>query len=463
MLKDERLHRLSKKYNVARFASFGPEGRRFCDFGNLPWPSSFEGGKRKKDFLRPDLYDAAKKLIEIAGSLNIRSFREEQADGNPLVMGVTDAIDAVTKAQELIGQGYYVILNENIRRDGLMVSGVIQKKYVEFAPDDIPRCVEKKACSSLPVAFASRMLSVFLGVPVILPVAKGRLEFSAYPDRLGTKDGHVLFWEEGDGAKTQMRIRQPDAFSMHIGDKTWGLLFADSLRHEDIRVPRCSVFLRGVEFPVMQFGTGAGSMKAWTRTAPKTPVPGKYSTIRGFVDPHALMEKDDPEGNDVVSAIVQEEVPAEWSGTAFLDNGRLVIEGVRGFGDGYMSAEASPEMVPLEPRMAVKRMIKAISDWARRPVHVEWAFDGKRAWLLQLHFLERPARILDDGWIVHGDPAEWRRWDPADGLESLRALAGADGDYGILVAGEIGLGSHAADILRACGKASRFGDSLLQS
>jgi hypothetical protein len=60
--------------------------------------------------------------------------------------------------------------------------------------------------------------------------------------------------------------------------------------------------------------------------------------------------------------------------------------------------------------------------------------------------------------IYPGEPARWRRFDPADGLDSLRRLieeARAAGD-GIVVAGDVGLTSHVGDLLRRAAVPARL-------
>jgi hypothetical protein len=80
---------------------------------------------------------------------------------------------------------------------------------------------------------------------------------------------------------------------------------------------------------------------------------------------------------------------------------------------------------------------------------VEWADDGERVWVLQLH---RSRTAMAPGIFRAGDPAGgWLEFAPADGLDTLRRLvarAGAEGK-GVLVTSPVGVTSHIGDVIRA--------------
>jgi hypothetical protein len=59
--------------------------------------------------------------------------------------------------------------------------------------------------------------------------------------------------------------------------------------------------------------------------------------------------------------------------------------------------------------------------------------------------------------IHPGTPARWRRFDPALGLERLRDLiAAVDPGDGIELTGDVGVTSHAGDLLRRAAIPSRL-------
>jgi hypothetical protein len=85
------------------------------------------------------------------------------------------------------------------------------------------------------------------------------------------------------------------------------------------------------------------------------------------------------------------------------------------------------------------------------------AHDGDTAWVLQLHLASAAAA----GTTIHpGTPSRWHRFDPSLGLERLRDLIASVGvDEGIEVAGDIGVTSHAGDLLRRAAIPSRLVES----
>ncbi|MFM7345119.1 MAG: hypothetical protein ACKO1J_07115, partial [Tagaea sp.] len=88
------------------------------------------------------------------------------------------------------------------------------------------------------------------------------------------------------------------------------------------------------------------------------------------------------------------------------------------------------------------------------PVEFEWAFDGAKVWVLQLH-LGKAAGVGDV--LVPGEPARWIEIAAGTSLDGFRQVAsGLAPDQGILVRGRIGLTSHKADLLRRAGRPAKL-------
>jgi hypothetical protein len=152
--------------------------------------------------------------------------------------------------------------------------------------------------------------------------------------------------------------------------------------------------------------------------------------------------------------LAQEGARARWSGAALPGpGGALVVEGVAGFGDDFMLARAAPIPLPA-PVVDDIRRLGARAAAALGPVRFEWAHDGDTAWVLQLHL----ATAAASGTTIYpGAPSRWHRFDPALGLEALRDLIASVGvDEGIEIAGDIGVTSHAGDLLRRAAIPSRL-------
>jgi hypothetical protein len=77
--------------------------------------------------------------------------------------------------------------------------------------------------------------------------------------------------------------------------------------------------------------------------------------------------------------------------------------------------------------------------------------------VVQLHL----ATAAATGTTIHpGTPSRWRRFDPSLGLEHLRRLiATVAPDEGIEIAGDVGVTSHAGDLLRRASIPSRLAGS----
>jgi hypothetical protein len=262
---------------------------------------------------------------------------------------------------------------------------------------------------------------------------------------------HTLMWEyEGtDIAPAQAAMKWPNRFSQHIGDKTFGLLVAHAI---GLPVPRTTCFARRVA-PFV-FGQKTASHEVWVRTSPRVQEPGRYTTVKGWVDPFKLLAIEDAAGTAIPSVLCQAAIPAAHSGAAITDaTGRLVVEGIAGEGDRFMLGSKLPERLP----GSVEADVVALYEQAKSalgPVRFEWVHDGERAWIVQLH---KGATNSAASTIVPGDAGRWETFEVSEGLEALRGfLDRLHGDVGVHIAGEIGLTSHIADLLRKARRPARI-------
>ena len=447
-LKDELLSRLAQSANVAQFVSFGPgpdlPQRHACLRGHRP-------GHRFASAA-----DAVEALLGLAdsGSVNVRSFRAGAPQGGPFAYGLTRRDDVLAVLAARAGEGLHTIANETVDVHDGGVSGVALGGLVEFAPGDTPRAVERPGTVALGHDLAVRLLETVYGFRPELDAAPGeRVEFSIHPLAVGVRRTHTILWQrEPAGPVTpgpSRRLAWPNAFSRLLGDKAFGLLVADLL---GLPVPATTVVGRRVA--PFTFGRPAGGGEPWLRTCPPEPVPGRFTTRRGWSDPFALLAAEDPAGTALAAVLAQEGVPARWSGAALpgLD-GELLVEGVAGLGEDFMLARAAPVALP-EPVLADVRRVGARAAAALGPVRFEWAHDGHQAWVLQLHL----ALVGASPTTIHpGTPSRWRRFDPTLGLERLRELIAAlPAGEGIEVAGDVGVTSHVGDLLRRAAIPSRL-------
>jgi hypothetical protein len=442
--KDEGLDRLANRGNVAQFASFSPDlEARY---------SRVRGFPNNHVFASPS--EAARALLagSATESVNVRSFLPSQPRANEFIYGIVEAEKAASEVQRLGSTGLYSIINETIDVDDGGVSGVLHGDLLEFSPGDTPRAVEKPGVASLPSAVGRGLLETVYGFEVELAFApQQRVEFSIHPLRAGHSLGHTILWEieEADQPLSNRSISWPNNFSRFIGDKAFGLLLA---AHAGLPVPRTTVISR--RCAPFTFGARTGSGDTWIRTVPAEPVPGRFVTQRGWTDPFVLMNADDPTGLRLAAVLAQDGVSAEFSGAALVTGaGETVIEGVRGFGDDFMLGKAGPEEIPSH----VVKSVNALADAAMESlstVHMEWAHDGDRAWVLQLHQGDVASSRCE---IYSGGTSTEVRFSVKDGLEALRSLvAGIGPDVGVVLVGDVGLTSHFGDVLRKARIPSRI-------
>lgn len=429
--------RLAESWNVARFVSLEPGReariRHECISVNHPRCS--------------EPRDAIAALLGIAGSVNVRAFRNDLGTGGPFSYGITHLEDVLTVVQQRAVEGFYTIVNETIDIHDGGVSGVALGGIVEFAADDTPRVVEHGDACALTRPIAFELLNRVYGfTPDIPDQTDQRVEFSVHPRRVGLRGGHTLLWEIDDVEPVilQPRTAWPNRYSRFLGDKLFGLLLADSL---GLNVPRTTVISRRVA--PFTFGSDTGSLNWWLRTCPNEQIPGRFTTTLGWTDPFQLMINEDPEGTAIASVLSQQDVNPTFSGgsrpgpTAGID----VVEGVAGHGAAFMLGTQPPVELPSEVVGAVRSLTLRIQE-ALGPVRLEWAHDGARVWVLQLHLA---AWDVGPTSISPGVANAWLRFEPRLGLDALRqlvAIAQQTG-AGVEVVGAVGTTSHVGDILRS--------------
>jgi hypothetical protein len=449
LLKDDRLEALAQRGNVAQFISFGP-GPDFPIRHSRVHSADAVDGQTKPERAIEMLIAAS-----AARSVNVRSFLPERDKGCPFRYGLTVMADALEVVRSLAEQGYYTIVNETVDIGDGGVSGVALGGVVEFAPDATPRVVEEEGTAALPYALACRILSLVYGFEPEIPNDQSvRLEFSIHPRRVGYRRTHTIWWELGDEA-ADLELKTPNLwpnrFSQHLGDKAYGLVMAHSL---GLPVPRTTVIGRRVA--PFSFGDATGTNETWLRTCPTEQAPGQYTTVPYWTDPYALLVAEDPSGTEIAAVIAQESVDARWSGASMpVGEEDDFVQGVEGPGDAFMIGGAAPVELPAY----VIADVRSLAEQAREvlgPVRLEWAHDGRRVWVVQLHIAKHffgGEQVLSDG-----DASEWLDFYTKDGLDSLREIisTAAERGAGIFVHGRIGITSHVGDLLRKAGIPGRL-------
>jgi hypothetical protein len=459
LFKDAVLDRLAERFNVAQFVSFGP-GReprqRFSRVSGFSPNHKFES-----------VTGAVESLMAVSRekSVNIRSFLPDKPQGNKFIYGLTSKESVLSHLQNLATSGLHTIVNETVDVNDLGVSGVIQGGVIEFAPGQIPRFVEKQNLDevpSFPLGLGRQILELVYGCGSELSAfgVNHRVEFSAHPIKRGWRNEHIILWEmqKYPYETTTPELVWPNAFSKFIGDKAFGLMIGAC---SDLSVPYTTVFHRPINLrgrirrlPLFSFGEPTGSPTLWIRTCPPTQQPGKFPTKQGWTDPFKLMADEGSE-KELVSCLVQDQVDAEYSGAALTArNGDVIIEGVKGFGDLFMTGREGPALFPEHVQTSVQSLYeKARSKLG--PVRFEWAYDGRKVWLLQLHC---GVSASVGKMIYPGKPAEFIKFEVSDGLEALRRLVAEcrKNGKGIVIFGNVGITSHMADVLRRARVPSRI-------
>ncbi|NFS29462.1 hypothetical protein FDF12_03975 [Clostridium botulinum] len=453
-MKDEKLDYLvtNKVANVAQFISFEPNSNLKTRFIHI---NNFDNSKEisSKKLIEKLILSAPSKAV------NIRSFSRKAMKGNKLVYnkGIDDIEEILKTIEENSLDNKYSIVNENIDINDCGVSGVVLGEVIEFSPEDTPKCVEKEGVCSLPREIGLKILQNVYGFsPDIKFDENYRVEFSIHPNRQGVKKEHTIIWEYEYYEKVdyQRKISWPNNFSRFIGDKVFGLLIADSL---GIMVPKTTVISRKIA--PFTFGVQTGLNEKWIRTCPVKKEPGKFYTGSSWIDPFKLMDEEESKGSNkinIASILSQDDVEALYSGASFITEYEYsdLIEGVIGNGDKFMVGEQDKLELPTEVIEAVKNLNNKLRTHHKElgDVSVEWVYDGKIVWLVQLNQLkgENKYKNSDSNIIVHGNPSHYEKVFVKDGLDSLRNKIDLlkDENIGIELIGNIGVTSHFGDLLR---------------
>jgi hypothetical protein len=413
IMKDEKLNFLveNKLANVAQFISFEP-GKDL-----KPKYVHINGFKNNKIL---SAREAIEKLILSAPSksVNIRSFSPNTMKGNRLVFNksineIDYVIDTIRKNSF---SGKHSIINENIDINDGGVSGVVLGNTIEFSPEDTPKCVDKEGVCSLPRLIGLKILRTVYGFnPGIIFGPNYRVEFSIHPIRQGVNKQHTIIWEYEyyKSIRNDKKVFWPNRFSRFIGDKVFGLLIADAY---GLQVPRTTVIARKIA--PFSFGVETGLKEKWIRTCPINKEPGKYYSGSSWIDPFVLIETEEAKGVNkinIASIISQDAVDALYSGASFIranENDDL-IEGVAGNGDKFMVGERNKEDLPADVINAVKELNNQIRVYHDElgDVSVEWVYDGKTVWVVQLNQLRtnNKENLNNSRIIVEGNPSYYER------------------------------------------------------
>ncbi len=438
--KDEVLNQLAEAgTNIAQFVSYGPDMvQRFARIREYEPNKQFDTVK-----------EAVERLLLESNyqSVNIRTYRPDSSQSQPFVYGMKDADLVVKQFIKLAGEGLYTIIHETVDINDGGVSGVSVNGILEFSPGNTVRFVEsgKEPVAVFPKGVGIQLLKLVYGFePDLLYPETQRVEFSIHPDEIGLQATNTIIWEihETPSAEILPHLIWPTAFSKLIGDKAYGLVIAHL---HGCNVPFTQVFPRNSTIVEFSFGKTTSSDEVWVRTCPKSQVPGKYTTTRGWQDPFNLMETDDPTGEILASCLVQNEVSAMYSGATISSNQGPIIVGVVGFGDDYMQGIDKPVELPEDIYNDVSQVYDNLMEWLG-PIRFEWAHDGYQVWVLQLH-TDEP--ISSGRVIVPGTCKKHFHYTPTMGLEYLRYLiSDLEEGTGILVHGNVGMTSHICDVLR---------------
>ena len=445
--KDSILASMAERWNVAQFVSFSPDGeQRHSAIRGFEVDFRFGGVHESLDILMRSAPES---------KLRVRSFDPVHHRNQPFTVRPLGSVNEVTEVVRSHSRnGLHTIVNESIDVNDGGVSGVLHGPVIEFAPGAVPRCVEEKNVCSLPRDSGKHILGKVYDCDVLEQFKFGdRVEFSVHPEPRGYRGEKYIVWEQQELSPPVNRPKPswPNRFSAHIGDKVFGLLIADSL---GFQVPSSLVLPRFL--PPFEFGRRTCSGQIWFRTSPMVQEPGRFTTRRGWLDPFKLMMLEDPEGQSIASIIKQDGVSATYSGAAHgARDSRLLVEGVSGAGDDFMTAKVGPEALPSAVVTAVESVGVRLAE-TFEAYRFEWVYDGEAVWIVQLH-VSNPGHARD-GWIFGGNAERFVEFNASEGLEALRSLADGvkeRGD-GILVCGDIGFTSHICDVLRQLRVPSRL-------
>ncbi|MCI0561747.1 MAG: hypothetical protein MN733_24930 [Nitrososphaera sp.] len=447
MYKDSVLDELAQVSNVAQFVSFDPSfalKQRYSRVCNYPPNHVFQSAKEAVGLLVRSSPEQ---------SVNVRSFHPDYPKSRDFCYGITNVDSVMSQLQRLAGDGLFTIVNETIDVNDGGVSGVVLGGVVEFAPGDTPRCVEKPGTLSLPIDLGKRLLTtVYNFSPSIDYPSDLRVEFSIHPIRRGFRHEHTIVWEMERVVPIHLtaEVRWPNRFSRLVGDKAFGLLVADLLH---LPVPATTVISRAIS--PFRFGRPTGTGEMWIRTSPPEPVPGFFPTRFGWYDPLKLLAQKDPNGTLVASVLAQDAVDPVCSGASKVaEDGSPFIQGVYGIGDEFMKGRRPPDELPAEVTRSVRDLFEKGAA-TLGPVELEWVYDGKIAWVLQLHMGGSP---ISERTIFPGDADMYHPFDVRKGIDALRSLIEKvqGTQQGVLLVGNVGVTSHFGDLLRRARIPSRI-------
>lgn len=446
--KDEKLDYMLNelKSNVARFVSVSNKNLKHRKY-------AFSEENNLSD---AELKDMILHLIDNSNSksVNIRSFSHEIMKGNKLVFckkkeDIEEIIDTINNN---ILENKFSIVNENIDINDGGVSGVLLGDIIEFSPKDTPKCVDKDGICSLPKDMGLSILEKVYGFKPNLKFDRNyRVEFSIHPTRQGVRNDHTILWEYEyfEFLSKKSKLNWPNNFSKFIGDKAFGLLVASEI---GLKIPETCVISRNL--PPFIFGEKTGLNEKWLRTCPVIKEPGKYATLDYWSDPFKLMQEEEFKGSNevnIASLLSQNAVEALFSGASFISASNIddVIEGVNGKGNDFMIGITKKTDLPeyvLEKLYKVHDHIRSFN-WLIGEVSVEWVFDGKDVWIVQMNQLKTTGY---KDVIVDGIVDSYIEFDVKQGLEALRHFISSidNKNIGIIINGNIGITSHFGDLLR---------------
>jgi hypothetical protein len=304
----------------------------------------------------------------------------------------------------------------------------------------------------LPAKEGLKLLRIVYGFKPELEFTRNyRVEFSIHPLRCGWRNTHTILWELEEVGDVDLfpNIQWPNDFSEFIGDKVFGLLLAYV---SGWRVPRTTVLSRTLK--PFSFGHVTPTDVSWIRTCPRIPVPGKFSTVRGWTDPFKMLADEDPTAREIASVAIQSEVPPAYSGALLTSiETDPIIEGVAGYGDSLMLGQATPTQLPKTVENRVRELYDLL--WHDLgSIRLEWVDDGNDIWVLQL---QQETAKSSGTIIVPGNTERFIEFQADEGLEKLRAIVrSVEPNTGVILIGNVGMTSHMADVLRRAEIPSRL-------
>lgn len=423
---------------------------RLKDIERRGFRTALNYGIRQGDMF--DLNEIEKMLKKSKeGKVNIRTYRDDLLEGNPFVYGLDNMGDVRDEVLYLLGEGYNLIINETIDVNDCGVSGVMLNGVVEFSPFTTPRAVENEGACALPFKIALRIWEMVYNLNedvrdklnLLGNLKNTRVEFSIHP----TKPYYTI-WDieevENTPENIKVNINPNNSFSRMLGNKTFGLLLVNALY---IMTPMTEVYNRYL--PTFKFGSIHSEQK-WTRTAPRDKTPGMFVTHKGVGDPINFISEEVP------SVLIQDEVKPIWAGSSIYEDGKLIVEGVKGFGNQFMVGMQSPEALPKEVEENVYMMNRFIEKEfeslgiLNNGYKLEWGWtDCDSIAVYQFNFVNQ---VNFNRIIVKGNVSDMIGYETEKGLEGLRELIPKlKESQGIILKGNVGITSHFCDILREWG------------